>query len=154
VPDDIAFKGKQVSKVIITPLQLWVLSATELLCFKNSGLTSFSGRAIKYFKNKPIKEVTAGKNDEIWAIADNGSMWAFDDTVFKVKNNKITRYTNRNGLPQNIQQIYCDKEGLVWFSNRKGLCMLGDEYYEFNNIVNGRFACLYGPAPGQCLLKR
>jgi len=139
VPDDIAFKGKQVSKVIITPLQLWVLSATELLCFKNSGLTSFSGRAIKYFKNKPIKEVTAGKNDEIWAIADNGSMWAFDDTVFKVKNNKITRYTNRNGLPQNIQQIYCDKEGLVWFSNRKGLCMLGDEYYEFNNIVNGRF---------------
>ena len=134
-----ALKGKQVNKVIITQKQIWVLSPNELLCFNNAGIASFSGWATTYFKNKPIKEVTAGRNEEIWAIADNGSMWAFDDTVFKIKNNKIIRYTNQNGLPQNIEQIYCDREGLVWFANRKGLCMLGDEYYEFNSIINGRF---------------
>jgi len=139
VPTGTALEGKPISKVIPTQDQMWVLRPNELLCFKNAGIASFSGRAITYFKNKPIKEVTTGRNEEIWAIADNGSMWAFDDTVFKIKSKKIIRYTNRNGLPQNIQQIYCDKEGLIWFANRKGLCMLGDEYYEFNSIVNGRF---------------
>lgn len=134
-----ALEGKPVNKVIVAQKQLWVLGPNELLCFNNAGTTSFSGRATSYFKNKPIREITAGRNGEIWAIADNGSMWAFDDTVFKIKNNKIIRYTNRNGLPRNIQQIYCDREGLVWFANRKGLCLLGDEYYEFNSIINGRF---------------
>jgi ligand-binding sensor domain-containing protein/two-component sensor histidine kinase len=134
-----ALKGKAVNKIIVLKKQLWVLGPRQLLCYFNRGINTFSALPEFIFNDRPIKAITASKNEDIWAIADNGSMWAVDDTVFKIKDNRVTRYTSGNGLPPTIQEIYCDNEGLVWFADRKGLSMLGDEYYEFNSIINGRY---------------
>jgi signal transduction histidine kinase len=83
--------------------------------------------------------MAADRDGALWVIADNGSFWTLADTVYKIKNGKITTYSGRNGLPENIQQVYCDDEGLVWLANRKGVGLLADEYYEFNKITSGGY---------------
>jgi ligand-binding sensor domain-containing protein/two-component sensor histidine kinase len=135
--EGLALKNQPTNKILAAKDKLWVLRPGGLLSFKNTKGPLFSGTMVTYFDKKTLKDVTIDRSGTVWAIADNGSFWALADTVFKIKNGKITPYSNRNGLPENIQQIYCDNEGLVWFANRKGVGMLGDEYYEFNNIISG-----------------
>ncbi len=133
-----ALKDQLVGKVLITKKQLWAITNQKLLSYDNMGVQSFSQTPKVYLANKPIRDVTADKDGTVWTFTDNGTIWALTDTVFKIKNGEITQYTSGNGLPENIQQIYCDNAGLVWFANRKGISMLGDEYYEFNTLKNGR----------------
>jgi signal transduction histidine kinase/ligand-binding sensor domain-containing protein len=133
---DHVLKTTQAIKILVTEKQLWALTSTGLLSFENSGADAFYNSPQNYLSQKKIRDLTADKYGDIWAFTDNGTMWALTDTLFKIKDRKITQYTGVNGLPQNIQQVYCDNEGLVWFANRKGISMLGDEHYEFNAIRN------------------
>jgi ligand-binding sensor domain-containing protein/two-component sensor histidine kinase len=126
------------TKIVETGKQIWALTGNGLLAFAKTGVPAFSDPPQNYLTKRKIRDVAADKNGTLWAFTDNGSMWALVDTVFKIKNGKITQYTALNGLPENIQQVYCDNEGLVWFANRKGISMLGDEYYEFNMVQNGK----------------
>jgi signal transduction histidine kinase/ligand-binding sensor domain-containing protein len=129
--------GHFINKVLVSCNKLYVMSNKGVLCFQYNGAQSFSAQPLTYLKNKPIKDITASHDSALWVVADNGSFWALADSVFKIKNGKIFTYSQRNGLPENIQQIYCDEEGLIWFANRKGISMMGDAYYEFNKITNG-----------------
>ena len=131
-------KGMQIGKVLTTKKQLWANTNQKLLSYENTGVQSFSTTPKIYLANKPVRDITADRDGTIWTFTDNGTIWALTDTVFKIKNGEITQYTSGNGAPENIQQIYCDNAGLVWFANRKGISMLGDEYYEFSTIKNGR----------------
>ncbi|HAL83320.1 MAG TPA: hypothetical protein DCO83_14690 [Mucilaginibacter sp.] len=128
----------QTTQVLTTEKQLWVLTGNGVSSFDDTGNGLFSKTPKTYLPGKKIRNVAADKNGTIWGLIDNGTMWALSDTVFKIKNGEITQYTSRNGLPENIQQIYCDNEGLVWFANRKGVSLLGDEYYDFDAVKFGR----------------
>jgi ligand-binding sensor domain-containing protein/two-component sensor histidine kinase len=128
--------NSRITKTLVAQKQLWVLSNDGLLAFNTNNPTAFSTPAKTYFKANKIRSITADKGGAIWAFTDNGTMWAPNDTVFKIKDGKTTQYLKRNGLPENIQQLYCDNEGLIWFANRKGVTVLGDEYYEFNAVRN------------------
>jgi ligand-binding sensor domain-containing protein/two-component sensor histidine kinase len=124
-------KDRQISKVFITKKQWWVLAGKQLLSFENSGHPSFSNPSKIYLTNTAVRNITADKNGKPWFLTDN---------VFKIENEKTILYSSANGLPENIQQIYCDNEGLVWFATGKGISVLSDEYYEFNAITMGRNA--------------
>ena len=132
-------KSLQTNKILATKTSVWVTTGEGLMSFNNSGLSSFANTPKSYLPKKLLQYITADKDETIWALSDNGSYWSATDTVFKIKGGKITQYTSANGLPENIQQIYCDNEGLVWFANRKGLGMLGDEYYEFSSLKLGGY---------------
>ena len=134
-----ALKGRPTIKTIETKDRFWVLTNKGILSFKNSGIASLSVSPVNYLVKKQVKDIAADKNGVLWAIIGNGSKWALGDTVLKIKGDKVIPYTNRNGLPQHIQQIYCDDDGLVWFANSAGIDMLGDEYYEFNTLVSGGY---------------
>jgi len=131
--------GKQVNKTLLSGDHLWALINNGLYLFKPPGAAPFTDQPINYLGKTPLKDITADRSGTLWVIADNGSFWSQADTVYKIKNDAITQYTPRNGLPGNIQQIYCDNEGLVWFPNRKGISMLGDEYYEFSTIASNGY---------------
>jgi len=135
---DHALTTQRTTKLLTTKKQLWVLTNNRISCYENTGAPLFSKAPKNYLPKKTIRDLTADKNGTIWGLIDNGTMWALTDTVFKIKNGEITQYTPGNGLPENIQQIYCDDEGLVWFANRKGIGVLGDEYYDFDAIKFGR----------------
>jgi len=116
-----------------------VLTGKGISLYPPPGTTNHWDHPQTFFANKPIREVTAGADGSLWAIADNGSFWDLADTVFRLKDGKVSVYSNKNGLPENVQQIYSDNEGLIWFANRKGVGMLGDEFYEFNKITTGHY---------------
>ncbi len=141
--DKLKFLGRvlnnqQISKILVTKKQLWVLTNRGVLSFENTGVRAFSTASQNYLPKKIIQDITADKNGVVWALMNSGTMWSLTDTVFKINNATVTQYTAANGLPENIQQMYCDNEGLVWFANRKGISMLGDEYYGFTTLKNGR----------------
>ena len=127
--------GTRVAKVAAQGNNLWALTDKQVLCYKYQSAAPFLGKPSAFLVNRDVKDITAGKNGEIWAISTNGSFWDVADTVFKIKAGKVTPYGKGNGLPENVQQIYADEEGIVWFSNRRGLCMLADEYYEFTRMI-------------------
>jgi ligand-binding sensor domain-containing protein/two-component sensor histidine kinase len=129
-------KNRQVIKSLVTPGKIWVLTNKGLLDFDASERLSFSKQISCFLAENQIKTITADKNGAIWTFTYNG-MWTPTDTVFKIKDGKTSVYLQKNGLPENISQIYCDDEGLIWFANIKGVAMLGDEYYEFNTVKKG-----------------
>jgi len=131
--------GKPVNKILVEGNLLWALINNTLYLFKPPGAAPFADQPMHYLGKTPLKDITADKSGSLWVIADNGSFWSQADTVYKIKGGAITQYTPRDGLPGNIQQIYCDNEGLVWFPNRKGITMLGDEYYEFSTTANNGY---------------
>ncbi len=131
-------KGFKVTQVLPSNNQLVIETARGLLSFPDSGATSFDNPQLNYIIKKTLRNTVVGKNGAIWAVNDNGSMWSLADTVFKIQNGKTSLYMHKNGLPENVQQIYCDNQGLVWFANRKGICLLSDEFYEFNVLENNR----------------
>ena len=133
-PSSHFFETQQVKKLLVTKDQLWMLTNKGVFAFKGSGKGAFAGTPESYLKNKLIKDIVPDKNGAVWALIDNGSLWMVSDTVFKIKNHLVTRYSTLNGLPENVQQVYCDNNGLVWFANRKGFSALADEYYEFSDI--------------------
>jgi len=132
------FAGTRIAKVAAVKNQLWALSDRAAFCFPLKPNQASLGKPASYLTGRPLKDIAAGQNGEVWATANNGSFWDVEDTVFKIKNGNITAYSKPNGLPENVQQIYCDKEGIVWFANRKGLSMLADEYYSFDKIISSR----------------
>jgi len=129
--------GKHIIKLAAQKTLLWVISDKGTMSFPYQPTAPFLGKPAIYLPGKDLKDIAAGKNGEVWATGYNGSFWDVADTVFKIKNGKPTPYSKINGLPENVQQIYADDEGIVWFANRKGLSMLADEYYIFNKIISG-----------------
>jgi len=129
-----------VSRLLFSENRVCVLTGKGISLYPPPGATNHWDHPQIFFANKPIREVTAGPDGSFWAIADNGSFWDLADTVFRLKGGKISIYSNKNGLAENVQQIYCDNEGLIWFANRKGVGMLGDEFYEFNKIIAGHYS--------------
>ncbi len=132
------FAGTRIAKVTAVKNQLWVLSGRAAFCFSLKPNEPLLPKPTAYLTGRPLKDIAAGQGSEVWATANNGSFWDVEDTVFKIRNGNITAYGKQNGLPENVQQVYYDKEGIVWFANRKGLSMLADEYYSFDKIVSGR----------------
>lgn len=132
------FPRKRFEKAALIENQLWAIKDKGIIClpFRDSLLKS--AKPVPLLSNTPLKDISQGKNGDIWLIANNGSFWDVADTVFKISKGKITTYSRQNGLPENVQQIYPDEEGMVWMANRKGLSMLADEYYSFYSIINGR----------------
>lgn len=134
------FKNYAIKKLLIVSDKIWLLTNTGLLEyneFKNNEQPVFLK---SFLKQSNIRSISANKNGSIWAFSDNGTMWTTIDTAYKIKDQHVSKYLIRNGLPENIQQVYCDNEGLVWFAHRKGICLLGDEYYEFNSLKNGNIS--------------
>lgn len=131
--------GVRVGKMVSLKNQLWGTGDKSAFCLAYKK-DVFSALKMKtYFPAKQFKDIAAGKENDVWLIGNSGSFWDKSDTVFRIKNSKATAYSRSNGLPENVQQIYFDDEGIAWFANRKGLSMLGDEYYAFYNLVNGRY---------------
>jgi signal transduction histidine kinase/ligand-binding sensor domain-containing protein len=131
--------GTITNKVLVSKGFVSVLTDRGVFSYPLAGPNPFSAAPTGYLRNSRLKDMATDRDGALWVIADNGSFWTLADTVFKINNGKITAYAKRNGLPENIEQIYCDDEGLVWFANRKGISLLGDEYYEFNRISSGRY---------------
>ena len=127
--------GTNIVKIAVQKNILWLVSDKKTLAIPYRETAPFLGKPTIYFAGRALKDIAAGKNGEVWATGNNGSFWDVADTVFKIKDGKTPSYTKANGLPENIQQIYADNEGIVWFANRKGLSMLADEYYEFTSMT-------------------
>ena len=123
--EDRALPSVAVYKVVVTSTRILILTKEGVLSFPNAGKQPFSNPCKKYLAGKAVRDIAADKEGKLWVLAD---------TVFKIENEQITKYSQENGLPTNIQSIYCDKQGLLWFANRAGISMLGDEYYEFSSI--------------------
>ena len=109
----------------------WCLVATEkgLLSFANTGANTFLNACQIYLPGQAIRDMT---------IDVTGRIWALGDSACKIEKGKITNYGPGNGLPENIRRVFCDKQGMVWLAHRKGVSMLGDEYYEFSVTDNGK----------------
>jgi ligand-binding sensor domain-containing protein/signal transduction histidine kinase len=53
--------------------------------------------------------------------------------LFVVKNNKVSQFTERDGLPdKSVKSIYISEDGTIWIGTKRGLCQL----------LNGRFTTL------------
>jgi len=133
------FAGSRVEKVAFVKNQLWALTPKGAFCFPFKPADGSLGKPVAFLKGRSLKDLAAGRDGDTWVIANNGSFWDVADTVYKIRNGSVTVYGRQNGLPENVQQIYYDNEGIVWFANRKGLSMLADEYYSFDKIVSGHF---------------
>jgi ligand-binding sensor domain-containing protein/two-component sensor histidine kinase len=131
------YRGLKVNKLLPANGRFYMLTEQTTFMFPAAGPF---GKPVPYLTDKPIKDISGGPDGSLWAVANNGSFWDIADSVFRIRNGKITTYSASNGLSGNIQQIYCDNEGLVWFANRKGVGMLGDEVYEFKRIFNGHYS--------------
>ena len=131
------FAGTRIEKVAFIKNHIWALSEKGVFCFPFKQSEGSIGKQVCYLKGKSLKDLAAGRDGDAWVTANNGSFWDVADTVYKIRNGNITVYAKPNGLPENVQQIYYDSEGIVWFANRKGLSMLADEYYSFDKIVSG-----------------
>jgi ligand-binding sensor domain-containing protein/two-component sensor histidine kinase len=129
--------GAFIKRVAAAKNLLWAVSTRGVLSFPYHTNTSFLAKPSVYLPGKDLTEISADKNGEVWIIGSNGSFWDIADTVYRIKSGKLTSYSRSNGLPENVQQIYSDDEGIVWFANRKGLSTLADEYYTFNKIISG-----------------
>jgi ligand-binding sensor domain-containing protein/two-component sensor histidine kinase len=129
--------GALIERVAAANNLLWAISDKGAFSFSYQPDTPFLAKRSVYLPGKNLTEIAAGNNGEVWAIGSNGSFWDVADTVYKIKNGKVTSYNKSNGLPENVQQIYSDDEGVVWFANRKGLSALADEYYTFTRLASG-----------------
>ena len=79
--------------------------------------------------NASIHALFEDKNHNFWMGTDGGGL-----LLFNRANNKITRYTENDGLPSNtILNILDDDSGDIWFSTFNGLCKFNSATKKFKS---------------------
>jgi len=85
-----------------------------------------------------VNHLTAGSGDAFWLTFENG-------VVKRVRNDSITVYRPRDGVPMRFPTVFDDAQGHVWLTSRDGLFRLAEG--EFRPVlsadINKRLGTIY-----------
>ena len=111
---------------------LWISTNKGLLFYKQPHMLSSAPSQI-YLPKQSIGNITKDIKGGIWLGASGN--------ICHLKNEQLTVYTQANGIPPHIKNIFCDQESIKWIATREGLCKLYKEHYQYDKLekagVNG-----------------
>ena len=125
----------------------WMLANHLLKEVNVNGITSIQNKVYAATLNG-LAEIKISKNNFSikWSLQGiallhvnndfTGNIWAIGKDVYKIKNDSIVVFSNKNGMIANIiYAVYKDQELNTWFATDKGLMKLKEEYSQYTNIA-------------------
>src|SRR5688500_317492 len=129
------FNGHRIHNILNDEEKIWIATNKGVYYFENSAF--ITNKPTQIFLEGRDGTVTKGGNDEIWIVAEK---------IYKIKDNTLNSFYEKNELPANISNIYYDPQGITWFISSKGFSRLEPEYHKTYSLqgsgVNTMTICI------------
>lgn len=110
---------------------LWMASYEGLIRYDGTKFKLFNQTNRDDFHANSVRSLSTDKEGNLW-IGTN------DSGISRLKDNKFTMYTTKNGLPNNsVRTIYTDSLDRIWVGTAAGLALYKNKIFEtFPNFEN------------------
>ena len=129
------FNGHRIHNILNDEEKIWIATNKGVYNFENSAF--ITNKPTQIFLEGRGGTVTKGGNEEIWIVAEK---------IYKIKDNTLNSFYEKNDLPANILNIYYDPQGITWFISSKGFSRLEPEYHKTYSLqgsgVNTMTICI------------
>ncbi|HVE61944.1 MAG TPA: two-component regulator propeller domain-containing protein, partial [Chitinophagaceae bacterium] len=116
--------------------QITTNQKNELWVSTNKGLYYYA-TPTRFFSQQPSHIYLPRQNVRSNVKTNDGSIWIAADKIYNIQRDRLFSYDEKNGLSEQVVNIYHDPENITWFITDKGLSSLSNEHYKFYDLRTG-----------------
>ena len=121
-------KDHAISQILVRDKAIWIATNKGLYQYSDENALMNNDYNRVYLKNMPVATVAITPGEEVWIGSDK---------AYKIAEQEISSYDEKNGLPNPPAYIYHDPAGITWFVSTKGLSSIAYEYFKFYDLTKG-----------------